>query len=474
MRWTRLLLPLAATVATTAVILPTQLVAFGGLPDMLDLDQRSVRVFNNFTNPEANNNTTPDPDFPGYVGAELAIWKAAVEWGSALHGDGGGDPVEGLLGSGSSNFDFTWQGNAPDVGGLADNTCSMLSGSLQNVLSFTEGNVNGWRIRFYESGSVGSWIWQDGPGDEELSSVIRPDLQGMAALQLGFALGLSASQTPGNTMYPLSQGNTIERRSIELEDVTNLQAIYGVAAAGKPVITKASRFAQGFLVEGANFSPTDNEVWFTRGDGLGDGTPVKVVGLVSTLGGTRIEGSLPAEAGSGDVLVKVPGTSGSDLSNAWPFDRDQLRGFPEFCNVSDNTTFFCPCANIGNGLGGCDNAQGTGGVTTQVQLFFPTTPQATLICSGYPTMGSPTSILIRGTSLLSNAAIFGDGLRCVDTPVVRLAAEFATGGVSTHTFGHGAGTGTFHYQPWYRNTPQSYCDPAAAFNLGSGVSIAWP
>ena len=31
---------------------------------------------------EANQNVTPDPSFPGAVGAPLAIWKAVVEWGS--------------------------------------------------------------------------------------------------------------------------------------------------------------------------------------------------------------------------------------------------------------------------------------------------------------------------------------------------------------------------------------------------------
>jgi len=51
------------------------------LGGQLDLTQRDVRVFNNFVNPEANQNAVPDPSFPGAVGAPLAIWKAIVEWG---------------------------------------------------------------------------------------------------------------------------------------------------------------------------------------------------------------------------------------------------------------------------------------------------------------------------------------------------------------------------------------------------------
>ena len=35
-----------------------------------------------------------------------------------------------------------------------------------------------------------------------------------------------------------------------------------------------------------------------------------------------------------------------------------------------------------------------------------------------------------------------------------------------------AGPGTFYYQLWYRNTPSSYCTPAA-FNLSSGRTLVW-
>ena len=48
----------------------------------LDLDVRDVRIWNNFTDSQANDNTTPDPDFGGHHGAILALWKGAIEWGS--------------------------------------------------------------------------------------------------------------------------------------------------------------------------------------------------------------------------------------------------------------------------------------------------------------------------------------------------------------------------------------------------------
>jgi hypothetical protein len=90
-------------------------------------------------------------------------------------------------------------------------------------------------------------------------------------------------------------------------------------------------------------------------------------------------------------------------------------------------------------------------------------------------MGNPTAIVLRGPSRQDPAAVFGDGLRCVGTGgLVRFGASAAAGGTSTHVAGHGAGAGVFHYQLWYRNTPSTFCDPFAAFNLSNGLSVTWP
>jgi hypothetical protein len=144
-----------------------------------------------------------------------------------------------------------------------------------------------------------------------------------------------------------------------------------------------------------------------------------------------------------------------------------------FCS-SDKVGVKCPCGNQGLPERGCDNAQATGGVSLAV-LAQTTTPNgATLAGAGFPSMGSPTVIVIRSSSLDPlGAVVFGDGLRCVDTsPLVRLAAASAAGGASTHAFGHDAGPGTFYYQLWYRNAPASFCT-SAAFNLSSGRTLAW-
>jgi len=148
-----------------------------------------------------------------------------------------------------------------------------------------------------------------------------------------------------------------------------------------------------------------------------------------------------------------------------------------FCDDADGSLASCPCANPGSSGTGCDISQGTGGVGLSIvsQETFPLN-RVTWSGAGFPTTSTPTSIVIRATGLDSAApVVFGDGLRCIGTPLVRLAATFASGGTATHMHGHGAGagSGTFYYQLWFRNTPIMFCDPSAAFNLSNGGTLTW-
>ena len=145
-----------------------------------------------------------------------------------------------------------------------------------------------------------------------------------------------------------------------------------------------------------------------------------------------------------------------------------------FCDGSDLALSDCPCGNPGLDDSGCDIQQATGGVKLIVTSQDTVNTSASLLARGFPGTATPTSIILRGTELdPAGPVVFGDGLRCVGVPVVRLAATFATSGQATHDFGHGAGAGTFYYQSWFRNTPAMFCDPAAAFNLSNGVSLLW-
>jgi hypothetical protein len=176
----------------------------------------------------------------------------------------------------------------------------------------------------------------------------------------------------------------------------------------------------------------------------------------------------------GTYTVLVTNGCGSQLSKgAFVF----VGAADSFCDGTDGALASCPCDNAGSPDSGCDNAQGTGGVRLDVAAQSTNPIGATLTGSGFSTMGSPTAIVIRSNSLSPSGPVpFGDGLRCINaSPLVRLAAASASGGVSTHAFGHGAmaGPGVYRYQLWYRNTPASFCNPGAAFNLSNGTTLTW-
>jgi len=146
-----------------------------------------------------------------------------------------------------------------------------------------------------------------------------------------------------------------------------------------------------------------------------------------------------------------------------------------FCNGADGALASCPCGNVGSPEAGCDLQQTTGGVQLAIVDQDTAVTRATLSGTGFPPSATPTSIVIRSGDLdAGGPVVFGDGLRCIATTgLVRLAATVATGGVSTHVFGHGVGPGTFYYQAWFRNQPIMFCDPMAAFNLSSGQVLTW-
>ena len=128
--------------------------------------QRDVRVFNSFADNASNDNTVPESNHPGALGAPLAIWKGAQAWSS--------DTFDSQIGANvNKNFDMDWQAAAP--GGSAGNTVSAadpLGACSGGVLAYTEPSSGGWRMSFCDS-----WVWSDGPGNPTGGQM---DIQGVA------------------------------------------------------------------------------------------------------------------------------------------------------------------------------------------------------------------------------------------------------------------------------------------------------
>ncbi len=398
MKLNKILLPATALGAAALLFGTETSVAFTTIGGSLSQLQRDVRVFNNFSKPAANNNTTITADWPGYDGAELAIWKGCGEWSSELHGGtGAGDPLQSV-GSGGANFDISWQGNANGIGGTNSNIHSQIGGNGGGVLAFCETPISdGWRIRYYEN-----WNWQDGPGSN--GSI---DLQGVACHEYGHALGLGHTNVGGATMFPSISGSGVAARSIEADDIAGVQFVYGVKSGSKPFINNVLVSAGNVTVNGSNFSASNNEVWFTQAGAGGTGTPIKVTGVTSN--GSQITVAIPGTAGPGDVQVRNNGTAHSNLSNAYPIDPNSgpSCGVTTYCAAKLSSNLCVPSI----GSTGTPSISAPGGFT-----FTTTFMEANL-----------TAISIFGTSGQA-ATPFQGGFLCIAGGVNRLFGQVTGGG----------------------------------------------
>jgi hypothetical protein len=317
MRLSRLILPSAAIAGAIVLCAPAPSThAWTFIGGSLNLNFRHFRVWNNFSDASANDNTVGHVNYPGYTGAPMALWKAVIEWSSEPHGTGTGDPTQAILGSGGANFDSAWGGLVNSSGSTDQNCASELAGSNGGVLAFTETPISdGWRIFFY---SV--WDWHDGPGGIPFTGNSF-DLQGIMCHEYGHALGLGHTPVNGATMEASVSSGDISIRSIEADDIGGVQALYAVKSGTKPHISSVQGNTASLTINGTNLPTTNVEVWFTRSgvNSVGSVTPLKLTGQSSN--GTTMTVAPPAGAGAGDVLVRNGSSAaGSGLSNAYPWD----------------------------------------------------------------------------------------------------------------------------------------------------------
>ncbi len=270
--------------------------------------QRDHRVFCNFEDNAANNNSNPEAAFPGALGAKLALWKAAVAWNSQN--------------GGNRAFESDWQGEANSGGNVNQNTSSSLEQSCGGgTLAFTENPDNsGWRIKYCEE-----WTWEDGP----TVTGGRVDLQGVGAHEYGHAIGIGHSQG-GNcnvgcssrpTMCASICSNGVSERTINGDDRGAITDIYGSIPGNKPLITNVTGFStvgSPITITGSNFA-ANVAVKFTANTTQDSGViPGVVYGAMTTNGGTEVVVNIPFDALSGNVFVWQSGQGG--LSNYWPLE----------------------------------------------------------------------------------------------------------------------------------------------------------
>ena len=319
MKIRNLFLPSVALGAAFLMMTPKESTGFSLLGHSLSTSQADFRVFNNFTDTAANNNTVGTTQYPGYTGSVMAIWKGAAEWSSGPHGDGNGDPSQAVIGSGGSSFDPIFNGEANGVGSIGNNILSELNQNGGGVLAFMQGGSTGWWIRFHSNHT-----WADGPGNIPFNQF---DLQGTTCHEYGHSIGLNHSTAGGQpTMSAFSNGTGYVDRSLSADDIAGIKAIYGVANSSgtKPVISQVINLGGQVKIIGTNFTLNNNQVWFTRltpgTTGGTGGNPIKVTGVSSTNGNTEIVVNIPGTAGPGDIMVKRNSAGQESTSACFPFD----------------------------------------------------------------------------------------------------------------------------------------------------------
>ncbi|HUR26674.1 MAG TPA: matrixin family metalloprotease [Planctomycetota bacterium] len=433
MKFIRFILP-AAVVGSAALFFgASNLRAWTLDGNFLSLGDRDFRVFNNFTDPTANNNAVTHTNYPGAIGAPMALWKGAVEWNSQAMGTGAGDPTQVTIGSGNANFDAYYAGMATSSGVIGDNIMSELAGSNGGVLAFTElpGSPGGWRILYYSG-----WEWHDGP------SVISGggssfDLQAITCHEYGHALGLGHSNDGSATMFPSAAPLDISLRSIELDDIAGLQSIYGVKLGTK--LTAASFVGSGspLRITGANFPASNVEVWFTSLNPTAPNAslPIRVPFLVSANGGTTVDVNVPANAGKGMLMVRNSASgAGAGLSNAIPFDPTLCPDTLNYCVGKMNSVGSVPVIAL---LGSNSLAISGGNMTVECNLGVPNKP----------------GIFLHSDNGSASNPFYG-GTLCLAPPIVRGSP------IAFDTFGYASQSVPFNafdvgsyrwYQTWYRD-----------------------
>jgi hypothetical protein len=147
----------------------------------------------------------------------------------------------------------------------------------------------------------------------------------------------------------------------------------------------------------------------------------------------------------------------------------------------DGSGTACPCGNLGSAGHGCaDSTHPLGAQLSGAGISTMSNDTFSLQASG---MGpSSPCLYFQGTSAVGGGTVFGDGLRCVNGTVVRLAVRSnnASGASSfdpapanhlSILSGLPAHGGRRFYQVWFRDAG-AFCT-SSTFNLTNGLQVDW-
>ena len=416
-----------------------------------------------------------------------------------------GSSVSVLLGVGNGTFQpaSTYSmGNDPrgiallDVDGDGDyDVTTANSGDGNIALRRNNGNGTLAAASFFDGGVDGEWGLQaaDMNNDGIVDLVVGGQWSNEAAVLL--SNGDGTFQTPivrfcGGAVWQVACGDLNGDGKV---DVTTAN---GGSGNGARLLGNGD----GSLQTATTHSAGGHAVATDLGDLDGDGD---LDWVLSSFGGGQWRLYRNNGAGSFTLNTTFPATSNPACSLVLDIDGDRDLDLALLDEIADTTRIMengaldqlifcagdgsgaaCPCGNSGVEGHGCEHSYGTGGGLVLAQgRASVATDQLALNASGLP---PTTSVLFfQGTTPQAGGAgtTFGDGLRCVSSPTIRLGLKSTTNGFASFGFGIGGDPlihvkglippagGTFYYQGWFRN-PVSYCTPST-FNLTNGVRVTW-
>jgi hypothetical protein len=194
-------------------------------------------------------------------------------------------------------------------------------------------------------------------------------------------------------------------------------------------------------------------------------------------------------AGPGNIQVTTS-TPASPAGNLGTCNGFQVRkegsgggNLTPFCFGDGSLPTSCPCANAGSPGHGCQNSATTGGA--QLSASGTTSPD-TVVLNVTAELPTALTIFLQGDTNAATGIVFGDGLRCADGVLKRIATKSAVGGATAYpqagdpsittasaALGDPIPAGaTRYYQTYYRDPSASFC-PSATFNASNGVIVHW-
>ena len=201
-----------------------------------NLATASFRINPNFTDPSA-----------GSSSAQIAVIQAAAtEWDLA----------------GGSNFSFEYQGTTTNTKVANDGLNSVFyvpmdgNGALAVCYWWSNGgNTTGFDVSFFDKDGTYDFIWATSPAWNQF------DIQSVATHELGHALGLAHSSVAGSTMFATATPGSVSLRTLHVDDIAGIQALYGQAPPPVPTImaiTPARGWVDGgetVTISGTDFAP---------------------------------------------------------------------------------------------------------------------------------------------------------------------------------------------------------------------------